>query len=137
MAELKRVALMGLLLESNSFAPVSDEQAFRSLCYLSGDEILNDIALPNGELPAEIPSFYNAMENTSIGWKPLPIVVLASEPGGPIDQVFFKRTKDDMESRLRAAMPLDGVYIAEHGAMTGSDSFDPDGDVFEFATQRK
>ena len=131
MAELKRVALMGLLLESNSFAPVSDEQAFRSLCYLSGDEILNDIALPNGELPAEIPSFYNAMESTSIGWKPLPIVVLASEPGGPIDQVFFKRTKDDMESRLRAAMPLDGVYIAEHGAMTGSDSFDPDGDLFE------
>lgn len=131
MADKKRVALMGLFLESNSFAPVSDEEAFRSLCYLSGDEILKDIALPNGELPLEISSFHNAMNLTGVAWEAAPIVVSACEPGGPIDQDFFNCTKNDMESRLRNAMPLDGVYIAEHGAMTGTESYDPDGDLFE------
>ena len=131
MAGKKRVALMGFFLESNSFAPVSDEEAFRSLCYLSGDEILNDIALPNGELPLEISSFHNAMNLAGIAWEAAPIVVTASEPGGPIDQEFFNCTKNDMESRLRDAMPLDGVYIAEHGAMVGTESYDPDGDLFE------
>lgn len=127
----KRVALMGFLLESNSFAPVSEEQDFRTLCYLSGKEILDDIALPNGSLPAEIPSFYRAMNVSGTDWEAAPIVVTAAEPGGPIDQAFFERTRDDMEQRLRAAMPLDGVYIAEHGAMTGTGSYDPDGDLFE------
>jgi microcystin degradation protein MlrC len=127
----KRVALMGFLLESNSFAPVSDEQAFRSLCYMAGDEILEDIAKPNASLPVEIPSFCAAMDQSELDWQPMPIVVTAAEPGGPVDQAFFKRTQDDMEQRLCAAMPLDGVYIAEHGAMTGTDSPDPDGDLFE------
>ncbi len=131
MTEIKRVALMGFLLESNSFAPVSDEQAFRSLCYMAGDEILEDIAKPNASLPVEIPSFAEAMNRSGIAWEPAPIVVTAAEPGGPVDQVFFERTKDEMEQRLRAAMPLDGVYIAEHGAMTGTGSYDPDGDLFE------
>jgi len=121
---------MGFLLESNSFAPVSQEADFTTLCYLAADEILADIALPNGRLPAEIPAFYKAMEGSGRDWQALPIVVAAAEPGGPIDQNFFERTRDDMEQRLRAAMPLDGVYIAEHGAMTGTASHDPDGDLF-------
>ena len=131
MTTKKRVALMGFLLESNTFAPVSTEQDFRTLCYLSGQEILDDIALPNGRLPAEIPSFYKAMDKSGIEWQAAPIVVTAAEPGGPIDQAFFERTCADMEQRLRDAMPLDGVYIAEHGAMTGTASHDPDGDLFE------
>ncbi len=131
MSATKRVALMGFLLESNNFAPVSTEQDFRTLCYLSGQEILDDIALPNGRLPTEVPSFYRAMERSGTDWHAAPIVVAAAEPGGPIDQAFFERTRRDMEDRLRAAMPLDGVYIAEHGAMTATSSSDPDGDLFE------
>ncbi len=130
MTAKKRVALMGFLLESNNFAPVSSEQDFRTLCYLSGQEILDDIALPNGRLPAEIASFYKAMEASGQNWEAAPIVVTAAEPGGPIDQAFFERTCADMERRLKEAMPLDGVYIAEHGAMTGTESHDPDGDLF-------
>lgn len=131
MAHTKRVALMGFLLESNSFAPVSTEDDFRTLCYLAGNEILDDIALENGCLPAEISAFHASMERSGEDWEPAPIVVAAAEPGGPIDQAFFERTKTEMEQRLRAALPLDGVYIAEHGAMTGTGSYDPDGDLFE------
>ena len=135
MSTVKRVALMGFMLESNGFAPVSDEVAFRSLCYMAGDEILDDIARSNASLPVEIPSFVDAMTRSSIAWEPVPIVVTAAEPGGPVDQGFFERTREDMKQRLQAAMPLDGVYIAEHGAMTGTKSHDPDGDLFEMVRQ--
>lgn len=131
MTDKKRVALMGFMLESNTFAPVSDEQAFRSLCYFSGDEILDDIAKANASLPIEIPAFHDALDRSAIAWQPMPIVVTAAEPGGPVDQSFFEKTKNEMKQRLLAAMPLHGVYIAEHGAMTGTDRYDPDGDLFE------
>ena len=121
MSSERRIALLGFFLESNSFAPVSGEEDFRSLCYLSGEEILDDIAKPNASLPIEIPSFHYAMDLSNTRWQPIPILVAAAEPGGPIDQAFFERTKGEMEHRLREAMPLDGVYIAEHGAMTGTE----------------
>jgi len=127
----KRVALMGFMLESNAFAPVSEEDAFRSLCYMAGEEILADMARPNPSLPAEISAFTNEMNRTGVDWEPVPILVTAAEPGGPIDHAFFSRTLDEMKSRLEAAMPLDGVFFAAHGAMVSTGGFDPDGEAFE------
>jgi len=127
----KRVALMGFMLESNAFAPVSDEEAFRSLCYMAGGEILTDMARPNPSLPAEISAFAEEMNRAGIDWEPAPILVTAAEPGGPIDHAFFSRTLDKMKTRLEAAMPLDGVFFAAHGAMVSTGDFDPDGEAFE------
>ena len=53
----KRVALMGMHLESNSFAPPTEEVDFKNLCYMSGQAILEDIALDHPHLPVEIPAF--------------------------------------------------------------------------------
>ena len=39
----KRIALLGMHLESNAFAPVCEEASFRQLCYLTGDDILADL----------------------------------------------------------------------------------------------
>jgi len=131
MSETKRVALMGFMLESNAFAPVSDEDAFRSLCYMAGDEILADMARPNPSLPAEISAFMDEMNRAGLDWEPVPILVTAAEPGGPIDHAFFLSTLDEMKRRLEAAMPLDGVFFAAHGAMVSTGSFDPDGEALE------
>ena len=57
MTSPKRIALLGFHLESNSFAPVSGEWDFRSLCYMAGGEISADMVLPNPSLPTEIPAF--------------------------------------------------------------------------------
>ena len=35
----RRIALLGIILETNAFAPTSTEADFRTLCYLEGDEI--------------------------------------------------------------------------------------------------
>ena len=50
----KRIAILSIHLESNSFAPVCDEAAFRELCYLAGDEILADLENDNPTQPAEV-----------------------------------------------------------------------------------
>ena len=129
----KRVALMGMMLESNSFAPPSDEAAFRTLCYLSGADMTADMALPNPSLPAEISGFAKALNDAGVDWEPVPITVTAAEPGGPVDEAFFQRTKAEMAERLKAAGDLDGVFCALHGAMTSTEGDDPDGELLEMA----
>lgn len=129
----KRVALMGMMLESNSFAPPSDEMAFRTLCYLSGDDMIADMARRNPSLPAEISGFAAGLNDSGIDWEAVPIVVTAAEPGGPVDEAFFQRTKAEMAERLAAAGPLDGVFCVLHGAMTSTGGDDPDGELLEMA----
>jgi len=127
----KRVALMGMHLEANSFAPPTTEQDFRTLCYMEGDDILADIARENPSLPAEVSAFHHEMNRLGVDWEPVPILVTAAEPGGPADEGFFQRTKAEMQRRLEAAGRLDGVFCSLHGAMTSTGGDDPDGELLE------
>ncbi|MEK9725420.1 MAG: M81 family metallopeptidase [Rhodospirillaceae bacterium] len=129
----KRIALMGMHLEANDFAPISDEAAFRSCVYVEGEDILADLATPNPRTPAELTGFVNEMNARSVDWQPVPILICGAEPGGPVDHAFFERTKAEMRRRLEAALPLDGVFFSAHGAMTTTETPDPDGELFEMA----
>lgn len=112
----KRIALLGLLLESNRFAPVTVKEDYLDRVYLVGDEILTAFGRPESELPAEILGFHSAMD-AACAWTPVPILVGLVEAGGPLDHAFFHSTVDEIRARLQAALPVDGVYIANHGAM--------------------
>ena len=127
----KRIALLGMHLESNAFAPTCPEASFRTLCYLAGDDILADLESANPIQPAEISGFVSEMDSLGADWQPVPILVTASEPNGPCDQAFFDETVAEMKSRLTDAGPVDGVYFSAHGGMTATQSADPDGDLFE------
>src|SRR5687767_8231614 len=107
----KRIALLGLHLESNAFAPVATEADFRSLCYLEGDAILAEAGKTAPAMPAELPAFIAAMDAAG-PWEAVPIVVTGCEPAGPIDHAFLLRLLADMHRRLQAAGRLDGVYIS-------------------------
>src|SRR5690606_31767140 len=63
------------------------------------------------------------------GWTPVPIVVAAAEPGGPVDARYFAALLADVGARLRAAGPVDGVYVSNHGGMTSTEDEDPDGEM--------
>ena len=125
----RRIAVLGLLLESNRFAPVIVKEDYLDRVYLVGDEILTALGKPESELPAEILGFRSAMDADG-AWTPMPILVGLVEAGGPLDHSFFCSTIDEMRSRLQAALPVDGVYIANHGAMITTESRDPDGEIF-------
>jgi microcystin degradation protein MlrC len=126
----KRVAVLGMHLESNAFAPVCRAEAFRSNCYLVGDDIVADARAANFRQPAEIPGFFREMDRLGVAWKPVPILVTAAEPSGPCDQRFLDATLGEMRRRLMDAGRLDGVYFSAHGGMTATGSEDPDGDLF-------
>jgi len=99
----KRIALLGMHLESNAFAPVCPEDSFRTLCYLEGDGILADLKSENPRQPVEISGFVDEMNRLGVAWEPVPILVTASEPNGPCDQAFLDATLAEMHRRLSNA----------------------------------
>ncbi len=129
-----RIALLGFMLEANEFAPVTTGDDFRASCYLVGDEILAEAAKPAPAMPAEIPGFMREMDGLG-PWEPVPIVVTNVEPGGPADAAFVAETLAKMRDMLTEAGPLDAVYLCNHGAMTATDSTDPDGAYYAMARQ--
>ena len=80
---MPRIAIISIMLEVNSFSPVTKEEDFRNSCYLVGDEILEEAAKAAPILAREIKPFIQAM-NESGAWTPVPTVCTYYEPWGPI-----------------------------------------------------
>jgi microcystin degradation protein MlrC len=129
-----RVAILGLHLESNAFAPTTTEAEFREHCFLEGDAILAEARKPAPALPMEVPGFLAAMDAAG-PWDPAPILVAGTHPSGPADHGFFLRCCERIRAGLAAAAPLNAVYITEHGAMTTTASHDPDGTLFRLVRE--
>ena len=53
-----------------------------------------------------------------------------TEPNGPVEHGFFVELLDTIERRLKAALPVDAVYICSHGAALTTEEDDPDGVLF-------
>ncbi|MEM7444149.1 MAG: M81 family metallopeptidase [Pseudomonadota bacterium] len=121
-----KIALIGCVLESNAFAPPTVEANFRRLCYFEGEAIPELARQDPSPLPAEFSAFIDRMDGAG-PWQPVPILVAAAEPGGPIDQGLLERFEDEISSRLEQAGAVDGVYFCAHGAMTATGESDPDG----------
>ena len=62
-------------------------------------------------------------------WQPVPVLVAAAPPGGPIEQSVFLDFSTHMRRGLAAALPLDGVYLASHGASSATGDEDSDGTI--------
>lgn len=129
-----RVAILGIHLESNAFAPASTEDDFRKSCYFEGAAMLAEAAKPAPAMPAEIPGFIEAM-NAGGPWEPVPIIITATEPGGPADQRFVDATYARMRELLFVSGPYDAIYVCNHGAMTATGLEDPDGALYALARE--
>ena len=124
-----RIALLGFMLETNGFAPVATAEEFRQKLYLSGDALLADLRRPNPQASATTQGFVDAMDRAG-AWQPVPIVETGAGASGPVDQGFFDTLCAEIDQRLRAAGPLDGVFLSQHGAAGATGDFDPDGVLF-------
>ena len=125
-----RIALLGFMLESNVFSPVADEAEFRQKHWLEGDEITRDARSATPRDPGGFTGFCRAMDSSG-PWTPVPLAMIQIGASGPIDQAFFERYVGLIDERLRAALPLDGVYIQAHGAARATVDPDPEGTFFE------
>lgn len=121
-----RIAVLGLHLEANAFAPPTVLEDFARQCIVRGAGIAALARAETSHMPREIAGFFARMDATG-PWTPVPVLVAAAPPGGPIDQRTFLDFLDEMRRGLAAALPLQGVYIASHGASSATGDEDSDG----------
>jgi microcystin degradation protein MlrC len=127
---MKKIAVLGLCLESNRFAPVTRRADFDARCWLEGEDVLSDAASAAPKQGAEIPAFLNEIQH-HLDADFVPVLVAGAEPGGPLDDTVLQTVLHITRRKLAEAGPLDGVYVASHGAMVGVKDLDPDGALLE------
>jgi microcystin degradation protein MlrC len=125
----KRIALLGFRLESNGHAPIMKRQQFEEILYIAGQPMLDMLRGPASSDAGEITGFMRTLDE-AMDWVPLPIMIASGSAGGPVDQAFFDEVMGEMEQRLRDVLPVDGVFIGQHGAATATVDADPDGTMF-------
>jgi microcystin degradation protein MlrC len=130
--QLPRVAIIGVILESNRQAVPAGEEDFRSLYWLEGQEIIDQARSGDTALATEACAFVKAMDATG-QWEPVPILLAGSHPAGPVEGALIDQFIDRITTGLRDAGKLDAVYVANHGGMTATDREDPDGDIISGA----
>lgn len=121
-----RVALMGMILESNRYARPATQAEFDSLTWLEGDELLAEARSETPALAKEFAAFVRAMDATG-PWAPVPILLAACHPYGPVEQQVFERYSNKILAALD--QPVDAVYLCHHGAMVATHLDDPDGEL--------
>jgi microcystin degradation protein MlrC len=121
-----RIALGGFMLESNANAPVATRAEFEAACWLEGEALAADLAGPAPRGPTGLSGFIRAMD-AGQPWQPVFTLAATAGASGPIAQAVFDEMLARLAAHLRAAMPLDGVFLALHGAASASADPDPDG----------
>ncbi|THF48048.1 M81 family metallopeptidase [Allorhizobium terrae] len=106
-----RIAIGGIHTECSTSSPVlMREHDFR---VLRGSDLL----------AADYFSFINESEIQA-----LPLLHARAVPGGPVSRETYEAFKAEFLKRLAAALPLDGLYLAMHGAMNVEGMDDAEGD---------
>src|SRR5438874_12812387 len=110
-----RIAVLGFSIECNKFAPPATKAHFEARTYLEGDAIIEEARSPTPTMLPETPGFVAAMDAAG-PWTPVGIALAMTEPNGPVKHAFFVELLDIITQRLRAALPVDAVYICSHVA---------------------
>lgn len=125
-----RIALLGMICESNRIARPAGRKDFRSLGWFEAADLLAEARKTDSAIASEMCGFVKAMD-ASGPWEPVPILLAASHPAGPVDKAVFDEFISTVVDGLKAAGPIDGVLIANHGAMVAEHMHDPDGEITE------
>jgi microcystin degradation protein MlrC len=124
--EGKRIAVGGLLFEGNTLSPVRNPlTTFTNNPYAEGEEMLRRFAGTDTE-PAGALSVLAATGATA-----LPLLYTHGGAGGRVTAEAWASLRDNLLARLRAALPVDGVYLALHGAMLTETTDDPEGELLD------
>lgn len=125
---MPRVAIAGMILESNRFAKPADKPDFVSVTWESGDALLAEARAETPALAAEFAAFVRAMDATG-PWDPVPCLLAAARPAGPVREDVFEEVANSIVKTLEDAGPVDAVYLCGHGAMVAEHLHDPDGEL--------
>lgn len=108
-----KLAIGALLFEGNTFSPVITRRADFAAKYLAlGDEIPAKLA----GTATEIAGAYDAAKGRA---DLVPLIATHGGAGGRVARDCVEDLATEMLARLKGAMPVDGVYLALHGAFVG------------------
>lgn len=108
---MMRIAVGGLHVECCTYNPVKLEE--RDFVIWRGDEMIGQ-------------PYFGVLKPFEATY--LPTFYARAVPGGPISSRTYTNFKSDFLTRLKAALPLDGVYLAMHGAVYVDGMEDAEGD---------
>ncbi len=120
-----RIALAGLVQESNSFSPVPGSWLhFGPGQVLRGQELFDQL----GATRSEVGGVLDVARSLALDVVPV-LVASASASAGPLRSDVFATLLGDLRARLRDAAPFDGVLLVLHGAMVAEDDDDATGEI--------
>jgi microcystin degradation protein MlrC len=106
-----KIAVGGIHTECSTYSPVL--MAVEDFRVLRGSDLFG----------AE---YFNFL--TADGVEHLPLLHARAVPGGPVSRVAYDTFKSEFLDLLKAALPIDGLYLAMHGAMNVEGMDDAEGD---------
>ena len=119
-----RIAIGAFLFEGNSFSAVrADLDTFARGYLVAGEGVVS--ALENST--TEIAGAMNSC--AAAGVEIVPLLATHGGAGGQVTAKAFETLKADLLERLHDALPVDGIYLALHGAMLSENEDDPEGDL--------
>jgi microcystin degradation protein MlrC len=106
-----RIAIGGIHTECSTYSPVL--MTVDDFKVLRGEELLGA-------------AYFDFVHES--GADLLPLLHARAVPGGPVSRVAYEAFKSEFIERLKAALPLDGLYLAMHGAVNVEGMDDAEGD---------
>lgn len=121
---MKRIGVMGFIHESNTFSvtPTTYEH-FEQVSLTQGKGLIERWTGGNHELSG----FLEASQSN--GLEPVPLVAAFAMPSGAIIRETFEVIAEQTVEALKAAMPVDGLYLGLHGATVSEEFPDADGEM--------
>ncbi len=124
-----RIAVGGLLFEGNTLSPLHNPiGTFLNNPYAEGEDVVGRFAGTTTEAAGALSALQVA------GAAAVPLLYTHGGAGGRVTASAWRELTGRLLARLRAAQPVDGVYLALHGAMLvephdGWDGDDPEGSL--------
>jgi microcystin degradation protein MlrC len=125
-----RIAVLGFAIECNRFSPVTTAEDFEHDVDIRGNRIVSEARSGKSITMPDLPGFFDEMDRTG-NWTPVPLRVSLAQPGGPVEEQFFKAYLAEIEAGLKSVLPVDAIFVSCHGAALAQGTDDPDGDLFE------
>jgi microcystin degradation protein MlrC len=125
-----RIAVGVFMLESNGHSPLATREEFATNYVCAGDGMRADWESEHPRCPATLSGFIERMTGSG-AWAPVPLYGAMVGASGPVEHGYFLEVVQQIEARLRAALPVDGVFLSLHGGAIGEKEGDPEGVVLE------
>ncbi len=133
-----RIAFARIAQESNALSPVRTTfEDFERFHFMEGAALLDACGPWSTEAKkfmrnAELSGFVKAARADG-AVEPVPLFSAWAIPGGPLDMATFEHFRDRLVTDLKAAGPLDGLFLSLHGAMNVDGELDPEARLVEAA----